>query len=143
MLSRNAADGAGMSAASTGYRRAVNRLVSMNTLNLPEGKTAKDMWAEEEARHQVEDTGSAEASEGEIATVAKGDETEGKVKGTIGGIERLGRMAWRQPDGRILELRKEARESGEAYEERRRRWREGKEFSWLPPATGRTNPSTP
>lgn len=117
-------------------------LLSMNVLNLPDGKAASDM-KRSESHGGVEET-EKEASSEEKAEKADGSrvKSEGEVEsqsqsqGQAQVTEQqekegaMGRTRWKTPDRRITALRRDAQESGAAYERNKAKWRSEDQEVW-------------
>jgi hypothetical protein len=115
-------------------------LLSMNVLNVPDGKTATDM------KRSANRGGANDASHGEETEETDGStraKSEGRVEGQAPGQgqeqvpeqapaqeESVGRTRWKTPDRRITALRRDAQESGAAYERNKAKWRSDDQGVW-------------
>jgi len=90
----------------------------MTSLNLPTGKTADDMSP---AAMETEEV--ALVDEAEAAT----DSTVEKDK-----AEKMAVLKWKNPDGRILAMRRMARDSGKEYEKRISETKGKRDVVWKP-----------
>ncbi|RSH92777.1 hypothetical protein EHS25_008223 [Saitozyma podzolica] len=140
---KNTSDTAAVSEAKREMNAARRLLLSMNVLNLPDGKTARDMKrseshggvkeTEEEASNEEKTEkadGSRVKSEGEVDSQRQShshSEGEGQVQEQEGG---MGRTRWKTPDRRITALRRDAQESGAAYERNKAKWRSDDQEVW-------------
>lgn len=118
-------------------------LLSMNVLNLPDGKTASDM-KRSESHGGVEETekeasneektekegGTMRAkSEGEVESQSQ-SRGQGQVPEQQEKEGAMGRTRWKTPDRRITALRRDAQESGAAYERNKAKWRSEDQEVW-------------
>lgn len=145
-IERTTSDEQGYSVARKGLGQARKRYSNMTSLNLPTGKSAGDMKeggggknvnANNAARSVDEEVGvdsGDKDTNSEITKDALKNTNNDTTTPTTTNHEETKRahLKWKSPDGRILALRKLARESGKEYEERIRGTRGKKAVVWRP-----------
>lgn len=117
-IEKTTMDEEGYTFARKGLQVARKRYTNMTSLNLPTGKTAQDMSPVVEEIDEV-----AVAEDGETTP----DSTDVKDK-----AEKMAVLKWKNPDGRILALRRLARQSGKDYEKRISETKGKKDVVWTP-----------
>jgi hypothetical protein len=148
-IEKTTMDEEGYTVARKGLGVARKRYTNMTSLNLPTGKTVGDM---QEKGKGEDEAGNGNAMEGG-EVVRKDADGKGSKMNHVDDVvdvipdikdkdtlkdthkdkeEKRAHLKWKSPDGRILALRKLARESGKEYEERISGTRGKKAVVWRP-----------
>lgn len=100
--------------ARNGLSAANRRLIGMQSLSVPEGKTVEEMYARDRLRSKIDaieaESANPPLTSDELAEVVKVSEEQA-----------FAAVRWREADGRIQALRMAALESGREYKEREER----------------------
>jgi hypothetical protein len=124
-------DEEGYAIARKGLGVARKRYTNMTSLNLPTGKSAEDMKADDGSKDKDKEVHSGGVvSEGEVDMSTSTPTTDSTVLKDK--AEKMAVLRWKHPDGRILALRRMAKESGKGYEDRIKETKGKQAVVWKP-----------
>lgn len=132
-MTKSAMDEPSQQLARQGLKRALKVMSAITAISVPEGLTVAEMQQREKAKgdngkEKAESTAltstEADSSSTAVEEIAKAAEQDSEVAPSKGS-----RVRWKQPDQRILELRKEAKESGAQYDRVKKGYKSG-QFAW-------------
>ncbi|WRT64265.1 uncharacterized protein IL334_001196 [Kwoniella shivajii] len=125
-LSTSSMDEEGQVKARKGLHRLQQDLLAMNSLSVPAGQSVKSMARRDQITRREEQI--AQRNEKQHQEEHPSDEPSSSSD-SVANAQFFTKIKWREPGPRQILLREEAKESGRAYEKRKRTWKKGK-YAW-------------